>query len=134
MAELIIHVLEAVQIERDQAEGMAITFRTIQFLIEGRFEEPAILEAGQSVGDGAAFEIFEIVAFNQKWKVKEAGRGQNIDQSREKRDRLGGSPGKRNAALENFFPEFERALFGNLQVSEAAKKTTEKLAARKNIQ
>ncbi len=55
MAVLVIYFLEAVQVECDQSERLAIAPRAIEFLLERFGEEPAVVEARQGIGYGIEF-------------------------------------------------------------------------------
>src|SRR5260370_40658809 len=52
MAVLVIYFFEAVQVECDQAERLAIAPRAIEFLFECFSEEPAVVESRQRIGHG----------------------------------------------------------------------------------
>ena len=57
MAVLVVDFLEAMQIENDEAERLAVTAGAIQFFFEGFAEEPAIVEAGKGIGDGIQLQL-----------------------------------------------------------------------------
>ena len=57
MAVLVVDFLEAMQIENDEAERLAVTAGAIQFFFEGFAEESAVVEAGKGIGDGIQLQL-----------------------------------------------------------------------------
>ena len=49
---LVIDFLEAMQIENDETERLAVTAGAIQFFFEGFAKQSAVVEAGKGIGDG----------------------------------------------------------------------------------
>ena len=111
VSELIIHFLEAVQIERDKAERVSVAFRAIEFLFKQRIKEPAILKTGEGIGDSAALESFQIIAFDEQRKAEHARRSEDIHERGQKRYRLRGRTREQSSALQDFVPKIERAFF-----------------------
>jgi len=58
VTELIIHFLEAVEIQSDKGERLRVALGAIQFLFKSLTEQAAIVEAGERIGDRVAFERF----------------------------------------------------------------------------
>jgi hypothetical protein len=129
MAELVVDFFEAMQVERNQAERLGVAFGTIEFFLEGDVEQTAIVEAGERVGDCAAFEIFQLVALDEKRELQDTGRSEYVDHRGEKRDGLRRGFGESGAALQDFVPELERAIFGEFETSVGAEETAKKLTA-----
>jgi len=73
MAVLIIYFLEAVQVQGDQAERLAVAARAIEFFLKGFREEPAVVETGQGIGNRVEFQAFEFVILNENGNTEKAG-------------------------------------------------------------
>src|SRR5882757_4326850 len=58
VTELIIHFLEAVEIQSDKGERLRVALGAIQFLFKRLAEQTAVVEAGKRIGDRVAFERF----------------------------------------------------------------------------
>src|SRR5260370_40899893 len=78
MAVLVIYFFEAVQVECDQAERLAIAPRAIEFLFECFSEKPAVVEARQGIGHGIEFHLLEAVILDADGNTKKAGGREDI--------------------------------------------------------
>src|SRR5580704_17523163 len=63
MTIAIVDFLEAVEIEKHDTQRQAVTARAIEFFFEGLREEPAIVKAGQRIGDRVYLQLLELVVF-----------------------------------------------------------------------
>ncbi len=75
---LVVHFLEAVKIQDDQAERLAVAARAIQFLFEGFTEKPAVVQAGQGIGNGIHFEFFQFFIFDDDGGTKKSGACEHV--------------------------------------------------------
>jgi len=58
VTELIVHFLEAMEIQSDEGQRVRVALRAVQFFVESFTEQAAIVEAGERIGNGVAFEYF----------------------------------------------------------------------------
>src|SRR5882672_225603 len=58
VTELIVHFLEAVEIQSDEAQRLRVALCAIQFFFKSFTEQAAVVEAGKRIGDRVAFECF----------------------------------------------------------------------------
>ena len=86
MAVLVIHFLEAMEIQDDQAERLAVAARAIQFLFEGFTEKSAVVETRQGIGHRVEFQLLQLVVFDEDGNTKKTGGGKDIHESRFQRD------------------------------------------------
>src|SRR6266446_6199918 len=94
MAVAIVNFFEAVKIENHQTERMSVTAGAVEFFIKSFVKAPAILQAGERVGDGGAMKLFEFLEFQHDRDAKHAGVGKDIEKSREKGNRGFGALGQ----------------------------------------
>src|SRR5215472_41111 len=73
MAVLVVHFLETMQVQDNQAERMRVAASAIQFFFEGFSKEPAIVKNRQRIGDGIYFKSLEIFMLDDDGHAKEAG-------------------------------------------------------------
>jgi len=133
MAELVIDLLETMQIQRDEAEGLGVALGPIQFFFERFLKEAAIGKPSERIGNSTDFEFFKIVAFDENRKTKKIGRSEYVDKSSLQGNGLAEIRGKRLSAQENFVPELNGFFFGKIEMSQSAKKAAEELRARRMI-
>ncbi len=81
MAVFVVHFLEPVQIQNDQAERLAVAAGAVKLFFEGFAEKPAIVKAGERVGGGVQFQFFQVVIFGGYLGANEPGSSQNIHES-----------------------------------------------------
>src|SRR6266436_1620193 len=80
MAMLVIHFLEAVQIQHDETQWLTIAPRAIEFLLECFGEEPSIVEIGEGVGDGVELEFFQVFILDEDRNTKKSQASEDIQE------------------------------------------------------
>src|SRR6266567_1414508 len=79
VAVLVVHFLEAMKIEDNQAQRMSVAASAVEFLVKIFGEEAAIVEAGEWIGDRVAMQILEVLVLEDYRNTKESGSGRHID-------------------------------------------------------
>src|SRR6266850_4640835 len=134
MAMFVIHFLEAMQIEHDEAEGLTIPARAIEFLLECFGKEPPIVEIGERIGDGVELEFFQVVVFDEDGNTKESRLREDIHQSGDNRNLTIGAIAKLAAASKHVIPDLQTLGFAQIQMSDHAEVSLEKLTTRRHIE
>src|ERR1051326_6214100 len=116
MAVLVIHFLEAMEIESDQAQRMRIAACAVEFLVKRFVKEATIIKTGERIGNGAAVEILECIVFEDNRYLKHSGGRKDVNQGRLHRDWRIGPFGELSTASQDFIPESDRSTFWNFDV------------------
>ena len=82
MAILVVHFLEAMKIQNDDAEWQSITASTIEFFFERFRKETAIVETRQRVGNCVDLEFLEFSVFHENRNANQPGARENVHQRR----------------------------------------------------
>src|ERR1700674_2096195 len=127
MAMLVIHFLEAVQIEHDETQWLTIAPSAIKFLFECFGEEPSIVEIGEGVGDGVELEFFQVFIFDENRNTKKTQTSKDIHQSGDQRNLTIGAIAKLAAASKHVIPDLQTLGFAQIQMSDHAEVSLEKL-------
>jgi hypothetical protein len=134
MAVLVIDFLEAVQVERYQSQGLAVAARAIEFLIESFCEEPAVVKAGQRVGDGIEFQPLQFFILNEDGNTKKTRRGKDIGKRGLQGNGTSDETGELAAARKHFIPNLQALGFAQIEMSDRTEVSLEELAARRQIE
>ena len=130
----VIHFLEAMQIEHDEAEGLTIPARAIEFLLECFGEEPSIVEIGERVGDGVELEFFQVLIFDEDGNTKKSQTSEDIQEGGVQRDLAIGAIAELATASEHVIPDLQTLGFAQIQMSDHAEVSLEKLTTRRQIE
>src|SRR5690349_8930215 len=126
MTVLVVHFLETVQIQNDQAELLIIAACAIKLLVDRFIEEAAILQAGERVGDRGAMEILELFVFENNREPETAAAGKNVHERGLESDGRIGALRKLRATRENLFPQGDALILWHVQMRQALEKALEK--------
>ncbi len=80
MAVLIVHFLEAMEVQDDDTEWKSIATGAIEFFLERFCKETAIVEAGERVSDRTDLQLLECSIFHQNRNANEASGSENVHQ------------------------------------------------------
>src|SRR6266700_15533 len=127
VAVLVVHFLEVMKIEDDQAQRMSVAAGAVEFLVKVFAKEAAIVESGERIGDRVAMQILEVLVFKDYRNTKQSGGGKHIDERGLQGDVGLGAFGEINFAGKDFVPESDRFVFWNFNVSDRDEKALEKL-------
>jgi len=131
---LVIHFLEAVQIQHDEAKGLTIPARAIEFLFECFGEEPSIVEIGERIGDSIELEFFQVFVFDEDGNTKKSRSSEDIQQSGVEGNLTIGAIAKLATASEHVIPDLQTLGFAQIQMSDHAEVSLEKLTTRRQIE
>jgi len=131
---LVIHFLEAMQIQQDEAQGLTVTSGAIEFLFECFGEEPPIVEIGERIGDGVELEFFQVVVFDEDGNTKKTHSSEDIYQSGDNRNLTIGAIAELAAAREHVIPDLQTLSFAQIQMSDHTEVSLEKLTTRRQIE
>jgi len=134
MAVLVIDFLEAVQVEGNQTQRLAIAARAIEFLVESFGEEPAIVEAGQGIGNGIEFQPLQFFILDEDGNTKKTRRGKNIGKRGLQGNGTSDEIGELAAARKHLIPDLQTLGFTQIEVSDRTEVSLEELAARRQIE
>src|SRR5467141_4608924 len=134
MAVLIVHFLEAVQVEGNQSQRLAIALRAIEFLFECFREEPTVVETRQGISHGIEFQPLQVVILDEDGNTKKTGGRKDIRESGLQRNLTTDEIRELAAAREHLIPNFYTLSFAQIEVSDRTKISLEKLAARRQIE
>src|SRR5713226_10701281 len=121
MAVLVIYFLEAVQVECDQSERLAIASRAIEFLLERFGEEPAVVEARQGISHGIEFQPLQVVILDEDGNTKKTEGRKDIRESGLERNLTTDEIRELAAAREHLIPNFYTLSFAQIEVSDRTK-------------
>src|SRR5437870_13460835 len=86
MAVLVIYFLEAVQVDGNQSQRLAVAARSIEFFFECFTEETAAVETSQRIGHGIEFQPLELVILDEDGNTQKAGSGEDVRKGGPERD------------------------------------------------
>jgi hypothetical protein len=131
---LVIDFLEAMQIQNNKTERLAVAARAIQFLFEGFAKEPAVVKTRERISDSIQLKLFQFVVFDENRNPEKIGGGKNIHKRGFQRDGPPEMIAKFTAAQEHVIPELQTLRFAKIEVGDGAEESLEKLTARRSIQ
>src|SRR5690348_13081538 len=134
MTVLVIDFLEAMQIQNNKAERLAVAARAIQFLLEGFTKETPIVETCERISDSIQLKLFQFVVFDENRNPEKVRGGQNIHKRGFQRSWPPEMIAKFAAAQEHVIPELQTLRFTKIEVGDGAEKPLQKLSARRSIQ
>src|SRR5690242_3666484 len=134
MTVLVVDFLEAMQIQNNKAERLAVAARAIQFLLEGFTKETPIVETCERIGDSIQLKLFQFVVFDENGDPKKVGGRQNIHERGFQRSWPPEMVAEFAAAQEHVIRELQTLRFTEIEVGDGAEIALEKLTARRSIQ
>ena len=133
MPVLIVHFLEAVQVQDDDAERKTVAAGAIEFLFEGLGKQAAIVEAGERVGDRIDLEFFVLFVFEHNRNANQAGGREDIHQNGFERHGTCELIREFAAAREHFLPQVQALRLAQIETRGGAKIALQELTARGNV-
>ena len=133
MAVLVIYFLEAVQVEGNQSQRLAIAPRTIEFLFEYFSKESAVVEPRQGIGHGIEFQPLQLVILDKDGNPKKTGGRKDIRERGFQRNPATQEIAELAAPHQHFIPNFNTLRFAQIEVRDRTEISLEKLAARGQI-
>src|SRR2546421_6673374 len=133
MAVLVIYFLEAVEVEGNQSQRLAIATRPVEFLFECFSEEPAVVQARQGIGHGIEFQPLQLVILDEDGNTKKTGGRKDIRECGFQRNLTTQKIGELAASHEHLVPNFDTLGFAQIEVSDRTEVSLKKLAARGQI-
>ncbi len=133
MSVLVVHFLEAVQIQDDDAQWETVAARAIELLLERFRKQTAIVEAGEGIGDGIDLEFLVLVIFEHHGNANQSGGREHIHQNSFQRYRAPELVREFTASREHFLPELQALRFAKIQKRGGTEIALQKLAARGNV-
>ncbi|PYU68482.1 MAG: hypothetical protein DMG49_15940 [Acidobacteria bacterium] len=91
------------------------------------------METGQGIGHGIEFQPLQLVVLDEDGYTKKTGGGKDIGERRFQRNLTTQKIGELAAAREHLIPNFYTLSFAQIEVSDRAEVSLEKLAARRQI-
>src|SRR5881275_2600832 len=134
VAVFVVYFFEAVQIQNHQAQRLRVTARTIQFFFERFSKKPAVVEAGQGIGDRIQFELLEFLVLQDDRHTEKSGSSEHIHKSRLQNNGTARLIGEGPTAIEHFVPDLHTLRFAQFNVTDCAEKALEKLSPRGQVE
>src|SRR5271157_3107843 len=134
MAVLVIDFLEAMQIENDQTEWLAVAAGAVQFFFESFTEQAAVVEAGERIGDGVQLQLLQLVVFDEDGNAKKSCGSKYVHKSRFQGDLPLHMLAEFTAQREHLIPELHALGFAKVEVGDGTEVALEELATRRYIQ
>jgi len=133
MTVLIVHFLEAVQVQDDDAERKTVAAGAVEFFLEGFGKQAAIVETGERVGDSIDLEFFVLFVFEHNRNANQAGGRKDIHQNCFERHGTSKLIREFAAAREDFLPEVKALRLAQIEMRGGAKIALQELTARGNV-
>ena len=130
----VVYFFEAAQIQNHQAQRLRVTARTIQFFFERFSKKPAVVEAGQGIGDRIQFELLEFLVLQDDRHTEKSGSSEHIHKSRLQNNGTARLIGEGPTAIEHFVPDLHTLRFAQFNVTDCAEKALEKLSPRGQVE
>ena len=113
---------------------MTVTSGAIEFLFECFGKEPPIIEISERIGDGVELEFFQVFVFDEDGNTKKSRSSEDIHQSGDKRNLTIGAIAELATACEHVIPDLQTLGFAQIQMSDHAEVSLEKLTTRRQIE
>ncbi len=134
MAVLVIYFLEAVQVEGNQSQRLAIAPCAIEFFFESFREEPAVVETRQGIGHGIEFQPLQFVILDKDGNTKKTGGREDIRKRGFEGNLTTDEIGKLAATREHLIPNLYTLGFAQIEVSDRTEISLKELASRGQIE
>src|ERR1700687_2767954 len=134
MAVLVIYFLEAVQVQGNQTQRLAIAPSAIEFFFKCFSKEPAVVETGQGIGHSIEFQSLQLVILDEDGNTKKTGGRKDIRTCGFQRKLTTHEISELAAAREHLIPNLYTLSFAQIEVSDRTEISLEKLAARRQIE
>src|SRR4029077_10919895 len=127
---LIVHFVEAVQVEDNKTQRRAVAAAAIELFFEGFTEEASVVEAGKGIGNCILLKDLQVVVFNDNRDTEEPCGSEDVHQSGFQRDLTTKIFTQLASTKEHFVPQLDALALAQIEVSDSANVALKELSPR----